>query len=37
LPEGSGQTGYEDLAATIVALIDEPASFGQRVGIVSIR
>jgi uncharacterized protein YbjT (DUF2867 family) len=37
LPEGSGQTGYEDLAATIVALIDEPASFGHRVGIVSIR
>jgi putative NADH-flavin reductase len=37
LPAGSGETGYEDLAATIVALLGEPASFGRRVGIVSDR
>jgi len=37
LPAGSSQTGYDDLAATIVALLAEPASYRQRVGIVSVR
>jgi uncharacterized protein YbjT (DUF2867 family) len=37
LPTGSGQTGYDDLAATIVELLDERESFGKRVGIVSVR
>lgn len=37
LPAGSGQTGYDDLAATIVALLGERESFGRRVGIVSVR
>jgi putative NADH-flavin reductase len=37
LPAGSDETGYEDLAATIVALLDDPASWGRRVGIVSVR
>ena len=37
LPAGSDETGYEDLAATIVALLDEPRAFGKRVGIVSDR
>jgi hypothetical protein len=35
LPAGGTRTGYADLAATIVALLDEHASFGKRVGIVS--
>lgn len=37
LPAGSGETGYDDLAATMLALIDEPVSYGKRVGIVSDR
>lgn len=37
LPADSGQTGYDDLAATIVALLGERESFGRRVGIVSVR
>lgn len=37
LPGGSGETGYDDLAATMVDLVDRPESFGKRVGIVSQR
>lgn len=37
LPEGSGETGYEDLAATVAALLGDPASHGRRIGIVSDR
>lgn len=37
LPEGSDETGYDDLAATMVALLGDPASYGKRVGIVSVR
>ena len=36
LPPGE-VTGYEDLAATMLALADDPASFGKRIGIVSVR
>ena len=35
LPEGLGETGYADLALTMVALIDTPESVGRRVGIIS--
>lgn len=37
LPAGSGQTGYDDLATTIVALLGDASSHRQRVGIVSLR
>jgi len=37
LPEGGAQTGYDDLAAAIVELLDEPESYGKRVAIVSVR
>jgi putative NADH-flavin reductase len=37
LPSGSFETGYADLAHAIVELVDQPASFGKRVGIVSDR
>jgi putative NADH-flavin reductase len=36
LPPGD-VTGYEDLAATMLALAGDRASFGKRVGIVSVR
>ena len=35
LPEGPGETGYADLALTMVQLIDAPESVGRRVGIIS--
>lgn len=37
LPPGSFETGYADLARTMVGLVDQPESFGKRVGIVSFR
>jgi uncharacterized protein len=37
LPPDSDVTSYEDLAATMLALVHEPASFGHRIGIVSVR
>ncbi|MDH4181215.1 MAG: NAD(P)H-binding protein [Betaproteobacteria bacterium] len=37
LPAGGTLTGYDDLAAAIVELLDEPESYGKRVGIVSVR
>jgi putative NADH-flavin reductase len=37
LPPGSGETGYQDLAAAIVALLPAAASYGHRIGIVSVR
>ena len=37
LPGGSNETGYDDLAETMVKLVDNPESFGKRVGIVSVR
>ena len=37
LPEGSGETGMPDLALAMCDLVDDPSSFGQRVGIVSDR
>jgi uncharacterized protein len=37
LPAGSFETGYADLARAIVDLVEERASIGKRVGIVSIR
>jgi putative NADH-flavin reductase len=37
LPPGSGETGYADLAATMLALAGDAASFARRVGIVSVR
>ncbi|MBK8233712.1 MAG: NAD(P)H-binding protein [Candidatus Eisenbacteria bacterium] len=37
LPPGSYETGYADLAWTMADLVDEPESFGKRVGIVSFR
>jgi putative NADH-flavin reductase len=37
MPGGSFETGYADLAQTIVELLDQPASFGKRVGVVSVR
>lgn len=37
LPPGSHETGYADLAATMVALVQDPRAHGQRVGIVSLR
>jgi uncharacterized protein YbjT (DUF2867 family) len=37
LPEGGTQTGYDDLAATIVLLLGERDAYGKRVGIVSTR
>lgn len=37
LPEGGVETGYADLACTMVDLVDKPESFGKRVGIVSFR
>jgi hypothetical protein len=37
LPSGSGETGYADLAETMLALVGEPMSFGKRVGIISLR
>lgn len=36
LPAGPGETGYADLALTMVALIDTAASVGRRVGIISV-
>ena len=35
LPAGGSQTGYEDLATAMVALLDDRGSHGRRVGIVS--
>jgi putative NADH-flavin reductase len=37
LPGGSGQTGYEDLAETMVTLLGDIRSYRRRVGIVSLR
>lgn len=37
LPAGGTETGYDDLAATMLGLIGERASYGKRVGIVSLR
>jgi putative NADH-flavin reductase len=37
LPAGSNETGYADLAQTMVALVDNVGSFQKRVGIVSFR
>lgn len=37
LPPGSDETGYADLAQTMVALVDNPETFRKRVGIVSVR
>lgn len=37
LPAGSSETGYADLARAIVELVEERASVGKRVGIVSVR
>ena len=37
LPLGSNETGYADLAHTMVQLISVPSSYGKRVGIISDR
>jgi len=37
LPGGAYETGYADLARTMAELLDQPTSFGHRVGIVSDR
>jgi hypothetical protein len=37
LPPGSNETGYADLAHTMVQLITVTASYGKRIGIVSDR
>ena len=37
LPPGSDETGYADLAQSMVALADNPQTFRKRVGIVSVR
>ena len=37
LPPGSNETGYNDLAASMTALVKDTSSYGRRVGIVSVR
>lgn len=37
LPRGSNETGYDDLAMTMVDLVENPESIEKRVGIVSFR
>ena len=37
LPAGSRETGYADLALTMADLVNDPAAFERRVGIVSFR
>ena len=37
LPPGGNETGYADLAHTMVELISVPGSYGKRVGIISDR
>ncbi|MFO1285739.1 MAG: hypothetical protein U1F49_03845 [Rubrivivax sp.] len=37
MASGNGETGMPDLALAMCDLVDDPSSFGQRVGIVSDR